>query len=65
MEAKAKSHVGTRDASGIRALRETYPGLDIALGLVLAPTERVTRIAADVYAVPRDIRPTADQKPTG
>lgn len=55
LEVKATSRPTRHDASGVRAFRETYPRLNIATGVVLAPVESVIRLSDRDFAVPWDI----------
>ena len=52
--------LGTRptrdDLRGIGALRNTYPNLDFAPGLVICPVERFQRLGETDYALPWDSR---------
>ena len=52
MEVKVKSQPTKRDAQGMKALRDSYPKLDIQPGLVIAPTDRFLKISEDAFAIP-------------
>ena len=52
IEVKVKSQPSKRDARGIKALRDSYPTLDIQPGLVIAPTQKLLRLSADDCAMP-------------
>ena len=52
IEVKARTRISRADTRGIRALRETYPALDIAPGLVIAPCARMERISETDFALP-------------
>lgn len=52
IEIKVTSQPTKRDARGIKALRDSYPKLNIQPGLVIAPTEKVQKISDDDYAMP-------------
>jgi len=52
IEVKARTRVTRADTRGIRAFRETYPGLDVAPGLVIAPCERMERISENDFSLP-------------
>jgi hypothetical protein len=52
MEVKVKSQPTKRDAQGMKALRNSYPKLDIQPGLVIAPTDRFLKISEDAFAIP-------------
>ncbi len=56
IEIKLGTRPGRAEARGITALRETYPHLDIAPGLILCPCERVERVSEADYAFPWDCR---------
>jgi hypothetical protein len=61
IEIKATAQPRARDASGIAAFRATYPNLRIAPGLVLSPTESVTRLSNDCVGLPWDLAPVRSQ----
>ncbi len=52
IEAKVKSQPSRRDARGIKALRDSYPALNIQPGLVIAPTRKFLKLSDDDYAMP-------------
>lgn len=54
IEIKATSRPSRGDTSGLRAFRETYPSLQIAPGLVIAPNERFQQLSENDYALPWD-----------
>jgi uncharacterized protein len=54
LEIKLASRLTQQDARGIESLRETYPKLKIAPGLVIAPVERLSRLSEMDYALPWD-----------
>lgn len=54
IEIKAASNPSRSDVSGIKAFRKTYPKLNIAKGLVIAPCESFRQISDDDYAIPWD-----------
>ncbi len=56
IEVKLSSRPSRGDLRGIKSFRSTYPGLDIAPGLVICPTERFMRLGDDEYALPWDTR---------
>ncbi|HET6428170.1 MAG TPA: ATP-binding protein [Phycisphaerae bacterium] len=56
IEAKLASRPVRDDTRGITALRNTYPSLPIAPGLIISPAERFTRISETEYALPWDSR---------
>ena len=56
LEIKLSSRVGSADARGFAAFRETYPKLKIAPGLILAPVERAEKVTQHDWAVPWDLR---------
>ncbi|MEW6594364.1 MAG: ATP-binding protein [Thermodesulfobacteriota bacterium] len=56
MEVKAKSNPGRHDTRGILSFRKNYPRLDIAPGLIIAPTERIIQLSELDYAIPWDTR---------
>ena len=56
IEVKLASHPSRQDTRGIEALHATYPGLNIAPALVVAPVERLERLSDTAYALPWDCR---------
>ena len=52
MEVKVKSQPTKRDARGMKALRDSYPKLDIQAGLVIAPTDKFLKISEEDFAMP-------------
>lgn len=54
LEMKLASRLTQQDARGIESLRETYPKLKIAPGLVIAPVERLSRLSEMDYVMPWD-----------
>ena len=52
MEVKVTSQPTKRDARGMKALRDSYPNLDIQAGLVIAPTNTFLKISDDDFALP-------------
>ncbi len=52
IEIKATSRLTRNDARGIGAFRKTYPTLDIAPGLVIAPVRDPIRLSEDTFVVP-------------
>ncbi len=52
IEVKARTRVSRTDTRGIRAFRDTYPALDVAPGLVIAPCERMERISETDFSLP-------------
>lgn len=54
IEVRATARPAGRDTSGITAFRKTYPDLNIARGLVVAPTERFAQISEHDWAMPWD-----------
>jgi len=55
VEIKVKTRLSRHDTKGISAFRKTYPDLNIAPGLVLAPTERMLKISDQDYAMPWNV----------
>jgi hypothetical protein len=55
IEIKLSSRPAPRDSRGISALRQNYPGLDIAPGLIVAPVESLEQISHHDFAVPWDL----------
>jgi len=51
LEVKVKSQPGRGDVRGIKALRDSYPALDIQPGLVIAPTQKFLRLSDDDCAM--------------
>lgn len=56
IEIKLTSHPSRKDTRGIEAFRSTYPKLNIATGLVIAPVEHIERLSERVYTLPWDCR---------
>ena len=56
LEVKVKSQPTRRDTRGIKALRDSYPALDIQPGLVIAPTRKFLRLSEDDCAMPWNAR---------
>jgi len=56
IEVKLRSHPSRKDAAGIESFRRAYPKLRIAPGLVVAPTERFSRLSESAHAMPWDSR---------
>lgn len=56
LEVKAKSNPTRRDTTGITAFRKKHPGLQIAPGLIIAPTDRITQLSEKDYSIPWDIQ---------
>jgi len=52
IEVKVKSQPAKRDAQGMKALRDSYPKLDIQPGLIVAPTDKFLKISEDAFAIP-------------
>lgn len=52
IEIKRKTNPSASDGRGIGAFRNSYPQLDIAPGLVLAPISRPLRLGQELYALP-------------
>ncbi|GMR21613.1 MAG: hypothetical protein BMS9Abin36_2215 [Gammaproteobacteria bacterium] len=52
IEVKVKSQPTRRDARGIKALRDSYPNLDIQSGLIIAPTRQFLKLFDEDYAMP-------------
>ena len=55
IEIKSKTNVTKRDFAGIDAFRKTYPKLNIAPAIVIAPVAKVQHIAPDCFVVPFDM----------
>lgn len=56
IEIKLTTKPSKADTRGIRALRETYPQLDIAPGAVICPCDAVRRLNDTDYCLPWDLR---------
>ncbi len=56
IEIKLTTKPSKADTRGLTALRETYPKLKIAPGLVFCPVERAQRLSETDYAIPWDCR---------
>jgi hypothetical protein len=54
IEVELGSHPSRRDLSGIAAFRATYPRLDVAPALVIAPVEQKERLNENTFALPRE-----------
>lgn len=54
IEIKLTSRPGKDHARGIQAFRETYPRLQIAPGLIVAPCERSLQVVSHAWAMPWD-----------
>jgi predicted AAA+ superfamily ATPase len=54
IEIKLTSRPGKGHARGIQALRETYPHLRFAPGLVIAPCEQSLQLTDHAWALPWD-----------
>ncbi len=52
IETKVKSRPSKRDTRGLKALRDSYPQLDLQPGLVIAPTDKFLKISDNDYAMP-------------
>lgn len=59
LEIKATARPAPKHARGIQMFRETYPRLRIAPGLVISPTDRVSKLSKLDTAIPWDLAPTA------
>ncbi len=55
VEVKLNSHPTPKDTRGLRAFREAHPELNVAPGLVIAPTERKIALSANDHALPWDV----------
>lgn len=55
IEIKYKSNPSAQDARGIQAFKETYPTLNVAPGIILAPVKNIYPITPDCFAVPFDL----------
>jgi len=58
IEIKLKSQPARTDTRGLAAFRATHPKFRIAPGLVLAPTDSITRLSEHDHAIPWDLAPT-------
>ena len=56
IEIKLTTKPNKGDARGLAALREAYPKLKIAPGLVICPVERAQRLNEKDHALPWDCR---------
>jgi predicted AAA+ superfamily ATPase len=54
IEVKLASQPGRADTTGITSFRKTYPGRNIAPGLVIAPCRRFEKISENDYSLPWD-----------
>lgn len=54
IEIKLASHPAKNDARGIRAFRDAHRHLKVAPGLVIAPTQEMTALSRDDFAMPWD-----------
>jgi predicted AAA+ superfamily ATPase len=54
IEIKLTSHPSRSDTRGIASFRQTYPGLRVAPGLVIAPVEQMARLSESEAALPWD-----------
>lgn len=52
IEIKCKTQISKNDARGICAFIDTYPALDIPLGLILYPGDDVFFVSDKVLALP-------------
>lgn len=55
IEIKSKSRPSKKDARGLHSLRENYPNLRFAPGLIIAPAEEFEQVTAHDYIVPWDL----------
>jgi predicted AAA+ superfamily ATPase len=55
VEIKLGTRLSRKDARGLRMLRETYPGLRLAPGLVIAPVGRLEQLTEHDHAAPWDM----------
>jgi predicted AAA+ superfamily ATPase len=55
IEIKLKSQPNKADIRGIKAFRETYPGLNIGPGLVIAACKTIFPLGENCFAVPFDL----------
>jgi predicted AAA+ superfamily ATPase len=62
IEVKGRSHPDRHDAAGIRAFQDTYPRLQIAPGLILAPAASAYQASNNVYVIPWDIAATQHRR---
>ncbi|VAW75735.1 ATPase [hydrothermal vent metagenome] len=56
IEIKVKSQPARRDVRGIKALRNSYPAMDIQPGLVIAPTRKFMKLSDDAWAMPWNMK---------
>lgn len=54
-ECKAGTRITRHDASGIRAFRDTYPGMADTPGAIIAPVPEVRRLTPDIWVLPCDL----------
>lgn len=54
IEVKGKSHPTRTDASGLLALRKTYPHLTIGSSLIIAPAESCYPVSEQIFVLPWD-----------
>ncbi|MBD3390792.1 MAG: DUF4143 domain-containing protein [Chitinivibrionales bacterium] len=54
MEIKLSTHPSRRDATGLRAFRDTYPSRKIGAGIILSPIEQAYALSEHDYVVPWD-----------
>ncbi|MAZ77878.1 MAG: GTP-binding protein [Legionellaceae bacterium] len=54
IEIKYKSHPTAKDAKGILAFRKAYPALNIAPGIIIAPSKEIYPVADNCFVVPFD-----------
>lgn len=52
IEIKCKKRPTTKDTSGIRAFKETYPNLNIAPALIICAIDKITPVTDDCFAIP-------------
>lgn len=52
VEVKVKSQPSRRDVRGIKALRDSYPALDVQPGLIVAPTQKFLKLSDYDHAMP-------------
>jgi predicted AAA+ superfamily ATPase len=55
IEIKGKTRLSRGDARGITAFRESYPGLNVAPGLVIGLCEGVEKLTSSDYSLPWDL----------
>lgn len=55
IEVKAKSNPSRRDTTSISSFRKSYPNMQIAQGMVIAPTHAMYQLSENDFAVPWDI----------